>query len=92
VPEDGFKLTSGTPKTISKTADGGNKITSHFCGDCGSTLYRDGASFPGLKIVKAGTVDGDVLTEAKPGVELFASHRIGWVPEMDGAAQKNTME
>lgn len=31
VNEDGFKVTQGTPKTISKKADGGNEITSHFC-------------------------------------------------------------
>ena len=32
IPDDGFKITSGKPKTISKKADSGNTITSYFCG------------------------------------------------------------
>jgi hypothetical protein len=92
VPEDSFKITSGTLKSISKTADGGNKITSYFCGDCGSTIYRDGATFAGLKVIKAGLMDGDILdTGSKPDVELYTSRRAGWVAEVDGAGQKVTM-
>ncbi|MCJ1360179.1 MAG: hypothetical protein MMC33_010182 [Icmadophila ericetorum] len=92
VPEDGFQVTSGQPKTISKTADGGNTITSHFCPDCGSTLFRDGASFPGLKVVKVGVMDDvDALDQAKPGVELYTPHRVAWVAETPGAEQRKTM-
>lgn len=70
---------SGSPKSISKTADSGNTFTSHFCGDCGSTLWRDGPTFPGLKIVKVGVIDDyEALNDAKPGVELFGEHRVGW--------------
>ena len=92
VPEDGFKILTGSPKSISKTADSGNEITSYFCGDCGSTMWRDGASFPGLKIVKAGTLDEvDQLEGAKPGVELFEPRRVGWVQAIPGTEGKATM-
>jgi hypothetical protein len=92
VPEDSFKV-EGKPKEISKTGDSGNKITSHFCGDCGSTLYRDGPSFPGLKILKAGVLDEkNALGDEKPGIELFSKQRVDWVPEIPNAAQKDTME
>ncbi|KAI0427910.1 Mss4-like protein [Xylaria sp. FL1042] len=88
----GFKLLSGTPKSIAKKAGSGNEIVSHFCGDCGSTLYRDGASFGDGKVVKAGTLDDiNALDEALPAVELFASHRVGWVQEITGAVQKSAM-
>ncbi|KAI0906017.1 Mss4-like protein [Ustulina deusta] len=88
----GFKLLSGTPKSISKVADSGREIVSHFCGDCGSTLYRDGASFGDSKVVKVGTLDDiNALDAALPAVELFASHRVSWVAEVPGAAQKTTM-
>ncbi|KAI3317751.1 Mss4-like protein [Xylariaceae sp. AK1471] len=88
----GFKIVTGTPKTISKTADSGREITSHFCGDCGSTLFRDGASFGDSKVIKVGTLDdADALDKAKPAVELFAAERVGWVGEITGAAQKTTM-
>lgn len=92
VPEDGFEITSGTPKTYSKTADGGNTIISHFCGDCGSTMWRDGASFPGLKIIKVGVLDDiHALEEAKPAVELYTPSRVNWVPAIPGAEQKQGM-
>ncbi|KAL0260253.1 hypothetical protein SLS55_003938 [Diplodia seriata] len=88
VPEDGFKVTQGTPKTISKTGDSGNTITSHFCGDCGTTLFREGGAFAGARIVKAGVLDDyDALNKAKPAAELYAKHRANWVPETPGAQQ-----
>ncbi|KAI0407291.1 carbohydrate-binding module family 43 protein [Xylaria palmicola] len=78
-----FKLLSGAPKAIPKVSDSGREIVSHFCGDCGSTLWRDGASFGDGKVIKAGTLDDlDALEKAKPAVELFARHRPSWVPEL----------
>ena len=38
---EGF-TSSGNPKTFTKTADSGQPITSFFCGNCGSTLWREG--------------------------------------------------
>ncbi|KAI0103978.1 Mss4-like protein [Nemania sp. FL0031] len=87
-----FKLVAGTPKSIGKIAESGREVVSHFCGDCGSTLWRDGASFGDAKVIKAGTLDDiDALDNAQPGVELFASHRVSWVGEIAGAAQKTAM-
>lgn len=57
VPGDGFSVTAGKPKTISKKADSGSQITSHFCGDCGSTLFRDGPTFGDGKVIKVGVMD-----------------------------------
>ena len=57
VPGDGFSVTAGTPKTIAKKADSGSQITSHFCGDCGSTLWRDGPTFGDGKVIKVGVMD-----------------------------------
>lgn len=92
VPEDGFKVTAGSPKSYAKSADGGNTITSHFCGDCGSTLFRDGPTFKGTKVIKVGVMDDvGALAHAKPTVELYAPNRVSWVPEVPGAAQKQGM-
>ena len=92
IKEDDFKVLSGNPKPISKIGGSGNTITSHFCGDCGSTMWRDGLGFPGLKIIKAGTLDDvDALAKAKPTAELFTLTRVDWVNEIPGAAQKQTM-
>ncbi|KAF2689915.1 hypothetical protein K458DRAFT_356297 [Lentithecium fluviatile CBS 122367] len=91
-PKDGFKLVSGTPKQHAVKADSGNTITSHFCGDCGSTMWRDGNAFPGMMVFKVGTFDDvNAFDKFKPGAELFAPERVSWVPEMEGAAQKKAM-
>jgi hypothetical protein len=85
-------VTSGSPKSIAKTAESGNTITSYFCGDCGSTLYRDGKTFGDLNVIKVGIMDDvEALANAKPGVELFASNRVSWVPATEGAEQKDGM-
>ena len=91
VAEEDFKV-SGSPKSISKKADGGNTITSYFCGDCGSTLFRAGDTFKGMRIVKAGVMDDySALNEAQPGVELFTEHRVKWVPQVPGTDEKKGM-
>jgi hypothetical protein len=82
----------GTPKTISKTADTGKKITSHFCPDCGTTLFRTGESFPNAYIIKIGVMDDPKWpNENVPKGELFAPERINWVAPIEGAAQMDGM-
>ena len=46
VGSDALKLESGSPKEYSKKADSGNTITSFFCGDCGTTLWRETSGAP----------------------------------------------
>jgi len=93
VPGEGFEVTSGSPKSISKKGSNtGNDITSYFCPDCGSTLYRDGASFGDSKIIKAGVMDDfEALNEAKPGLELYAPNRPHWVAAIPEAQQLKNM-
>lgn len=79
---------AGKPKEISKTADTGKKITSHFCPDCGTTLFRTGESFPGAVIIKAGILDDPEWPNKNPPKgELFAGERINWINEVKDAAQ-----
>ncbi|TGO63724.1 hypothetical protein BCON_0011g00670 [Botryotinia convoluta] len=99
LPEGQFKLESvhhltppGKPKTISKKADSGNQITSHFCGDCGTTLYRTGDSFPNQVIIKAGVLDDDNWpNENVPKGELYVKERVKWLSKIPGAAQMEGM-
>lgn len=93
----GFTLLQGTPKAFAKTADSGTTITSYFCGDCGSTLWRETASSRGgadtnkTKIIKAGTLDGTgTLDEVRPAVELFTKNRVSWVPAVSGTELRET--
>ncbi|RYP71999.1 hypothetical protein DL771_004468 [Monosporascus sp. 5C6A] len=92
VPGSAFKVISGTPKTISKKADSGNQITSHFCGDCGTTLFRDSPSFGDNKAIKVGILDDvNALEDAKPAVELFAGRKPSWIPDVPGAGKLDGM-
>jgi len=93
VPGDGFSVTSGSPKTISKKGDDtGNEITSHFCGNCGSTLWRDGPTFGDAKVIKVGIMDDlNALNDAKPALELYVPERVSWVNAVGGADQKKNM-
>jgi hypothetical protein len=78
----------GNPKTISKIADSGKNITSHFCPDCGTTLFRTGESFPNAVIIKTGVLDDPEWPNKNvPKGELFTQGRVQWTPALDGAAQ-----
>ena len=85
-------MTKGKPKEFEKKADSGKSITSYFCGDCGSTLYRAGETFGDARVVKVGVLDGiKPISEAKPAIELYAAERVPWVSAINGADQKKGM-
>ncbi|KNG49767.1 glutathione-dependent formaldehyde-activating [Stemphylium lycopersici] len=95
-PDNAFKVTQGTPKQHKKKGDTGNEVISNFCGDCGSTMWREGASFAGKRVVKAssavGTLDDtSILDNFKTNAELYADLRPKWIGAQEGAAQKKTM-
>ena len=77
---DGLETTKGALKTYSKIADSGNAVTSYFCSDCGSTLYRTSTGFPGVVMIRAGCVDALDVVDAKPVLELWSRSHIEWVP------------
>jgi hypothetical protein len=64
-------------------------MTCYFCKTCGSLMYRAGERFPGLKILRTGTVDDFTLAEGKlrPQVEQFIETRVSWSKPIEGAAQ-----
>lgn len=63
-----------------------NTVTNHFCKTCGSLMYRVGASFPGISVLRLGTVDDFSLHEGKlrPRVEIFEKDRVGWRGDVEG--------
>lgn len=91
-PDSSFKLISGQPKTIEKKADSGKSITSFFCGDCGTTLYRQGEAFKDMTIIKYGVMDDPKsMEDAKPGAELYAPERPSWIPQTSGTQEMKAM-
>ncbi|KAL2069937.1 hypothetical protein VTL71DRAFT_14616 [Oculimacula yallundae] len=66
-----------------------NTMTNYFCGTCGSLMYRVGAMFPGMSILRVGSVDDFSLVETKlkPTMEQFTRSRVGWKGATEGAKQ-----
>ena len=73
----------------SRTIASGNVMTNHFCSTCGTLMYRVGSAFPGLSILRIGTVDDFSLHETKlrPRVEQFIKDRVEWFSGVEGAKQ-----
>ncbi|KAE9374669.1 hypothetical protein N431DRAFT_372474 [Stipitochalara longipes BDJ] len=91
VSDEGWR-TEGVFKSISKTADSGHIITTYFCPECGSSMYRAGATFAGQKVVQGGVIDDmSILNDLKMEVELFAPQRVSWVPKVEGTSDKHDM-
>jgi hypothetical protein len=67
----------------------GNTMTNYFCKTCGSLLYRKGDGFPGMSILRIGTVDDFNLmeTKLKPRVEQFTKDRASWLKGAEGVMQ-----
>ncbi|CAM1505914.1 Fc.00g115510.m01.CDS01 [Cosmosporella sp. VM-42] len=78
-------------KTFSQSqtiASGGN-MTNHFCSTCGTLMYRVGSNFPGMSVLRIGTVDDFNLHESKlkPQVEQFTKDRVSWFSGTQGVKQ-----
>ena len=57
VPSSAFRITQGTPKRFSVTADSGRTLHRFFCGDCGSPLFSRRERTPETTSVRIGTLD-----------------------------------
>ena len=77
----------------SKTIGSGNKMTNYFCSTCGSLMYRVGETWPGMSILRIGTVDDFTLAETKlrPQIEQFLKERVSWFTGVDGAKKFDGM-
>lgn len=64
-------------------------MTNYFCSTCGTLMYRVGEAFPGMSIMRIGTVDDFSLheTKLKPRVEQFTKDRVGWFTGVEGIRQ-----
>ncbi|KAH7166455.1 Mss4-like protein [Dactylonectria macrodidyma] len=71
------------------TIGSGNMMTNYFCSTCGTLMYRVGAGFPGMSILRIGTVDDFNLheTKLKARVEQFTKDRVGWLKSVEGVKQ-----
>ncbi|KAK3646352.1 hypothetical protein LTR56_003112 [Elasticomyces elasticus] len=80
--KDAFHLISGSPKSYGIVGDNGIPSKIFFCGECSSLMWTEYSPRPDLRIVKAGTIDGDdALADEKlqPLVEQYTKRRAPWL-------------
>jgi hypothetical protein len=69
---------AGTSKTWSHLGDSGNRITHHFCPDCGSTVhYSIDGKFDGLVAIRLGALDDPYPFE--PRFSVWEKRKHDWV-------------
>ncbi|CAK7234971.1 hypothetical protein SBRCBS47491_009131 [Sporothrix bragantina] len=73
----------------SKTIRSGSLMTNYFCSTCGTLMYRVGEAYPGVSILRLGTVDDFTLheTRLKAQVEQFIEDRATWLTPVEGVKQ-----
>ena len=57
VPEAAFRADAGDAKGYTVKGESGGDVTRFFCADCGAQLYSEVGVMPGLRFVKAGSLD-----------------------------------
>lgn len=68
----------GTATEYKRSSDSGNGLTFRFCPVCGSTVYWEGESFPGLVAVAIGAFGDPAFPP--PGFSVYERARHHWVP------------
>ncbi|KAJ7472199.1 Mss4-like protein, partial [Mycena latifolia] len=73
----------------SRTIATGNTMTNYFCSTCGTLMYRVSSGFPGMSILRIGTIDDFHLheTKLKSQAEQFVENRVGWLHGAEGVKQ-----
>ncbi|KAI1265445.1 Mss4-like protein [Xylariaceae sp. FL1019] len=76
-----------------KTIGSGGLMTNYFCSTCGTLMYRVGEKFPGVSILRLGTVDDFNLADTKlrPKTEQFIKDRVSWFSGCEGARKTDAM-
>lgn len=79
-----FRLVKGRTRVFSHTADSGNTLHRHFCGDCGSPIYSQRDNAPQALVLKAGTLDRH--EGLKLVMNIWTRSRRPWTP-MDASLE-----
>ncbi|MEZ8014116.1 MAG: GFA family protein [Ascidiaceihabitans sp.] len=71
--QDDVKV-SGIPKTFEHKSDGGNLMTKHFCGTCGTPLFTQNSAREGMLGLRAGIINEH--EEFTPKVNVYTSSKM----------------
>ena len=77
VPAEALSLTVGAVTEQVREADSGNRLTTSFCGSCGSALFVGNAARPRIRTLFVGSLDraGDADIRA----HIWTKRRLPWI-------------
>jgi hypothetical protein len=66
----------GKPRGFTTAGESGNRLTRHFCQDCGSPIYTASPAHPNFFYVKAGSLDDPSLV--RPAYQSWTKSMVPW--------------
>ncbi len=81
VRRDDLKVTEGSPTVYQDTGDSGETTNRYFCSRCGSTIFAEMESKPGLACIKAGTLDSSI--DLRPQMHVYWRDHHEWLSTLD---------
>jgi hypothetical protein len=79
----------GKTKTYSYKADSGGTATSHFCPECGSTIFGKTTSFPGVMAIRLGSMDDS--SAFQPQMDVYVKRLRSWDHDLKGTPAFDAM-
>jgi hypothetical protein len=78
-PKADLKITNeaNLASYIDTSPESGRTVTRKFCKTCGSSMTSETAAFPGMVIIKAGSLDD--TSALKPGVQVWTRSKQHWL-------------
>ena len=74
-PTQAIEIT-GSPSEYVRAAESGNHVRRRFCPQCGCHLFANTSGYPGLTVVRVGTLDDP--SSIKPVANIWSSKAPGW--------------
>lgn len=81
IPEEEFSVTGKLSQYVD-TGESGKQLRRYFCPNCGSHIYTSADAFPGLAIIKTGSLDD--ASWFKPDINIWCRSAQPWVQMGDG--------
>ena len=88
IPSSALKLTQGTPKRYTVTADSGRTLYRYFCGDCGSPLFSRRELTPENTSLRIGTLDAKHAGGMRITGNIWTKSARSWA-HIDPASQQH---
>ena len=81
-PEAAFRAEAGDARGYTVQGSSGGDVTRYFCPDCGCQLYSEVAVMPGVKFVKAGSLED--ASWMQPNAAFWCDSAQPWIAMPDG--------